>query len=326
MTQPHRIGSLKALRRLQVAFTMSTVLLLTICPQGGQFGTRLTLTRGLRMNIEGRQAYRLRDVDRLEQVRGRILIAYDIDTHVAWALPEISFAWHLVVGWARQQNYLLDFPFVEAGAESESMVIAHLTEHWNDVIGKDLDGTDITIGDRTKLFLGMIQHRRDSEIARKCETSPSRTLKAFPWTTPKLLAWDINDLVKFDYLAQRRQISASIQKQLWHRLVANQKDKLMICGKPIGTPIRPAPSMATHLCPRCRTVPPDRECFVIMVKHVVCFPYLFAGSVSGVRMTQFAPCGNARSHRRVFAVITPPVQRRLARYASGAVIFASNHD
>ena len=281
------------------------------------------------MNVGGRQAYRLRDVDRLEQVRGRILIAYDVGTHIGWALPEISFAWHLVVGWARQQNYLLDFPFVEAGAESESMVITKLTEHWNDVIRKDLGGSNITIGDRTKLFLGMIQHRRDSEIAKKCDTSLTRALLPFHWTTPNLLAWDFHDLVKFDYLAQRRLISARVQKQLWRTLVANQRDILMICGKPIGTPIRPAPSMATHLCPRCRIVPPDRECFVIMVKHLICFPCLAAGSVSGDRSTQFAPCtgdGNVHFHRRVFSWRCPPLQIELAHYANGAVIFGSTED
>ena len=276
--------------------------------------------------MEGRQFYQLRDVDRLDQVRGRYLIVYDTKTCTGWLVPELSFAWHLSVEWMRQQNARPSvIPFVDASPDNEQLVLNHVKEHWSDPIGKDLDYSEITVGDRMKLFLGLIQHRRDSEVARKCDMSTWRWKKMLSRTAFELLAWDLSEILCFSFLAERRRVPIKTGKRLWQSLLSDQKDLLVICGRQIGTPIRPAPSMVDHLCPRCRVVPSDRECLVSMVKYLHRFPHLENGFANGRQCDEtFMACTSQTKkafQRRVQWIADSASSKALITGGSGAVVF-----
>ena len=276
--------------------------------------------------MEGRQSYKLRDVDRLDQVSGRYLVVYDIETCTGWVVPEISFVWHLSVEWVRQQGSRAPaIPLVDAGPNNEQLVMDHVKRNWRTQIGTDLDNSVITVGDRINLFLGMIQHRRDSEIARKCDMSTRLFRKRLSRNSLELLAWDLSEIMAFSFLAERRRVPIQTGKRLWQSLLSDQKDLLVICGRQVGAPIRPAPSMAHHLCPGCRIVPPNRECLVSMVRYLHRFPHLENGFINGQKHEDtFVACTHQFSNafqRRVQWIAESSCSKRLTVGEGGAVVF-----
>lgn len=220
--------------------------------------------------------------------------------------------------------------YATAAINDEQAAFTALKSCWTQTAYTDLSGKEISVGDRVKLVLSMIQHRLDANVARSMKTS---SFSRFPWLSQGLPAWDPSDIVFLELLSQRPKIEFKTDSGLRPNLFQVSPEALTICGKNSGRPIRPAPSMSAHLCSKCHQDPQKRQCLVVTVKDIWSGFFMQRGLTWGEQKRQnaFKPCCSPPScghQHRIQTIVRrdeqiPPMDSTCTLTEAGAMIIAN---
>ena len=166
--------------------------------------------------------------------------------------------------------------------------------HWTHELRRDLDKQKpITLGNRVRLYLAKVEHLISENITRNEETSS--------WSRSCAAAWDVQDILQRTPNARRRRIKIDSQHGYWPAIVALNTDHLVVCGRSLGSPIRPVLSTCNGMCDRCLAPSSFRYCLIGLL-HDLRGGALLSKKYAWIRArAAFASCSDT-SHGHAFRV------------------------
>ena len=107
--------------------------------------------------------------------------------------------------------------YAAASHNAEAAVLSVLQNEqiWNLVLRRDLDGQKVTVGDRARRYMKIIQDRDDANAVRLLEEGWRFFEYAF--------AWDFSELIALKPSPVRREVKSSVRRSFWMERLISRK-------------------------------------------------------------------------------------------------------
>ena len=156
--------------------------------------------------------------------------------------------------------------FAASRWDAEHAAIDAMQTNWAQMAYRDpFDRSQISIADRVKSMIDRLQQRIEANVARRWETS---TIVRLPWSSQRLFAWDLDEILRNELFPHRRKIEFDSECGLWPALFHGQDDVLVIAAANLGNVIQPSPTCTINLCSECQDVPIHRDCLITTIKGI----------------------------------------------------------